>query len=954
MSLYGSLFAGVSGLQSQSNALGIISDNISNVNTVGYKGTNSLFQSLVTPNGSTTQYAPGGVIGGNRQLVTQQGLIQGTSSPTDIAISGSGFFVVSANPDGSGSTLYTRAGSFTQDSLGNFVNASGLYLKAWPLDRNGNLPGAPGNTLYTTSSADLNSLKVVNVKSSSGTASATTTVSLSLNLDAGEHVAAGAAQNVGMDIKDISNYGIAAKDIIVSNDYQAAPANTIARGDTMTITTTDSQGASQPHYYQYGGFTAGRSVTGVTPVTLGANKFSAVSGSPTVTVTMTDTSGLGPVGSTRYIDIEGATATGAFGTDKDVNGVRLVTITSATTFTYNASSNATATNAAFGGSAAALDLSNGDKGAGSDQTTMGEPYIQLAGAAFTPVSGSNQITVTLPGGGPQLGLIGSQRWVTIGGVTNTDVSGIFGPSSNAAEVNGARLVTITSGGFTFNADALATASTPFGTDFATVNGFTGNILDATSSTATFLGVSGTSLFTNAALTFTITSGGIAHTFTYKASSPSANSGQFNNLNNLAAAISATGDLTARVVQGRLYVSAVDANQAVTFQNGDAIGSNSSGTALGGIDWVGELDLKDVPLFTGSPTVGTARFNTMQGLADIVNNEPDMTATITNPSSASTLSINVSDPRGLIQMKDEDGSVSPLTNKGSLLAELGLVTSLNGTGYNTPGSTTTAGPKYDPTDSTKNMASGAITPQFSRNVTIYDSLGTAHNITTAYLKIGVNEWAVEVYDNVSGEINQQSGLVDGQIATGTVRFNGDGSLSSVSSGLSNVAAVSWTDQAQDSTITLNWGTAGPVGTGATDGVSQFDADYSLNFINQNGAPVGQLTSIAIDANGYVIATFTNGETQKLYKIPVADFNNADGLTSVSGNAFEQSNNSGAFNLREAGQNGVGTISPSSLESSNVELSDQLTQMIVAQRAYEANTKIITTVDALLQQLNQVIQ
>jgi flagellar hook protein FlgE len=95
MSLYGALFSGVSGLQSQSSAMGAISDNVANVNTVGYKGTKVNFQTLVTAQVSVTQYSPGGVQSAPRMNVDIQGLLQATTSSTDFGLSGQGFFVVS-------------------------------------------------------------------------------------------------------------------------------------------------------------------------------------------------------------------------------------------------------------------------------------------------------------------------------------------------------------------------------------------------------------------------------------------------------------------------------------------------------------------------------------------------------------------------------------------------------------------------------------------------------------------------------------------------------------------------------------------------------------------------------------------------------------------------------------------------------------------------------------------
>src|SRR5262249_5176771 len=137
MSIFGALYSSVSGLEAQSTAISIISDNISNVNTTGYKAGSAYFDTLVTNSGPGVAYSPGGVRSQDIQGVTQQGLVQSTSSPLDTAISGNGFFVVSNGTDPNASIAYTRAGSFHTDSLGNFVNPAGFYLKAWPLDSNG-------------------------------------------------------------------------------------------------------------------------------------------------------------------------------------------------------------------------------------------------------------------------------------------------------------------------------------------------------------------------------------------------------------------------------------------------------------------------------------------------------------------------------------------------------------------------------------------------------------------------------------------------------------------------------------------------------------------------------------------------------------------------------------------------------------------------------------------------
>jgi flagellar hook protein FlgE len=178
MSIYGAMFSGVSGLAAQSNALGVISDNISNVNTVGYKGSRATFQTLVTQATTQTTYTPGGVGSRPLQGVDKQGLLQGTSNATDLSISGNGMFVVneSINPDVGDDYMFTRAGEFRPDEEGNLRNSAGFYLQGWPLDENGNLPPAQQS---------INSVETVNVSNLTGLPRATDQISLGANLPAG-------------------------------------------------------------------------------------------------------------------------------------------------------------------------------------------------------------------------------------------------------------------------------------------------------------------------------------------------------------------------------------------------------------------------------------------------------------------------------------------------------------------------------------------------------------------------------------------------------------------------------------------------------------------------------------------------------------------------------------------------------------------------------------------------
>jgi flagellar hook protein FlgE len=133
MSIFGGMRSAVTGLAAQSQALGMIADNIANVSTVGYKRTSAQFSTLVTVQSTQRSHSPGGVASNVLRGIDQQGLLEASTSSTDIAISGDGFFVVNDRADGSGNVYFTRAGSFRPDKDGNLVNTAGYYLTGWPV-----------------------------------------------------------------------------------------------------------------------------------------------------------------------------------------------------------------------------------------------------------------------------------------------------------------------------------------------------------------------------------------------------------------------------------------------------------------------------------------------------------------------------------------------------------------------------------------------------------------------------------------------------------------------------------------------------------------------------------------------------------------------------------------------------------------------------------------------------
>lgn len=180
MSLTAAMFSGVSGLSAQSTAMATIADNISNTNTIGYKGTKAIFSTLVTEASTDTTYTAGGVQVHPRTQVSRQGLINGSTIDTHMAIAGDGFFVVSSspNPSATGANyLFTRAGTFEPDANGLLRNAQGYYLQGWEIDPDGNIPA---------NRSDLAALTPVNITGLTGNAEATTTISLKANLSANQ------------------------------------------------------------------------------------------------------------------------------------------------------------------------------------------------------------------------------------------------------------------------------------------------------------------------------------------------------------------------------------------------------------------------------------------------------------------------------------------------------------------------------------------------------------------------------------------------------------------------------------------------------------------------------------------------------------------------------------------------------------------------------------------------
>jgi flagellar hook protein FlgE len=225
--------------------------------------------------------------------------------------------------------------------------------------------------------------------------------------------------------------------------------------------------------------------------------------------------------------------------------------------------------------------------------------------------------------------------------------------------------------------------------------------------------------------------------------------------------------------------------------------------------------------------------------------------------------------------------------------------------------------------------------FEYSISVYDSLGQDHTITITFTKVdGANEFDYEMTTDDT-DVSSLSG------ETGTVAFTSDGVLDTTNTSTSDFT-ISISSGASDIEITADNLIF------SEDKFTQYGNDSSISG-SQDGYAAGSLTGIGIDQSGNVVGSFSNGRDQTVATIAVASFINPQGLESAGGNLYTTSWNSGDPQIGIAGANSTGTISSYSLEMSNVDLASEFTEMIVAQRGFSANSKIITTSDELLQEL-----
>jgi flagellar hook protein FlgE len=240
----------------------------------------------------------------------------------------------------------------------------------------------------------------------------------------------------------------------------------------------------------------------------------------------------------------------------------------------------------------------------------------------------------------------------------------------------------------------------------------------------------------------------------------------------------------------------------------------------------------------------------------------------------------------------------------------------------------------------NQDTAAATPHFVTKVSITDSLGKRHEFYILFDKVGTNTWNYTLQEDdprTTSTTEDDPDFALGGTPSGTLVFDADGNLDLAASSISAVDLDSTAGGASSITVTPDFSR-----------LTQLAAPYSANAA-ANGASAGSLTTFTVSQSGQVLGIYSNGVTKVIGQIALALFTNPGGLMKVGGNAYLPTVNSGEPIVGPADSGGRGKIASGYLEMSNVDLAQEFTSMIMAQRGFQANSRVITASDEVLQEL-----
>ncbi|WP_263832444.1 flagellar hook protein FlgE [Sulfurospirillum oryzae] len=908
-----SLWAGVTGLQAHQIAMDVEGNNIANVNTTGYKYSRANFSDLLSQTAKIAT-APQGELGGKNAMqiglgtqistvtkIFKQGSIETTDKTTDLAIQGDGFFVVS--PDGGSTYKYTRSGDFTFDANGNFVDTNGYIAQGWNRDK---------TTLAIDSTSPIGNITIP--PGLTTPANASSYISVKANLDSGDTVGTHKSVIYSLD----GNHGWVD---INGNGIQEA-TETHDENDTGS----NMFDTSKKLYERGQDFGALFNSDGKAfSLTTGQGIWTSFAQAKTNTITIAHD----PSGTTTIdLTLNGETITGSIVSTDDA------TVASYITSLINAKTGKTGVEANITGGTGLYLTNNNQSGTeaamknikllknGTDTTTLVSTNVITAYQYTYSASPLNtthfyddtaERTFTTTEDLREALQKDARLFVNYTGQAVADT--IADPDSNV------RNEWVTSGSQAFNKNDGVTVSVnktgqfeianPKGDAF---NADDGDVVDSTLVTpVTMTAAALTTALATEAISFPV--GAI-----------------------LAAAITPSTNVT---VNGTVYGptgaggSTIPAGTvlttAVTIPQGPVVNNLPAGfTTIG-------LITPTINVTIGANTYGPTGAN-----------GPTIPIGTVIPAGGINVSV-ASVATGAITTLPAGTNFKNANDHDLYLTITNLTNGTNNVAANNNFSTTINALQGTLTSGTSVRTSQSVyAASHASSIDVYDSLGSKHTVRLEYTKTGFTseggtEWSVLISVPEPGDINL--GNYPENIVTGTVSFNSDGSLATYSPRSLTYTANNGSTGSQN--IELKFGTLGQF-----DGMTSFDKDSNTSGISQDGYAGGDLNGLSVDETGTVIGSFTNGRSFALAQVAMATFTNNQGLESDGGNCFVQTSNSGDPIVGQASTGGKGTIQASSLEMSNVDLSRSLTQLIVIQRGYQANSKTITTADEMLNTLLQL--
>lgn len=852
-----SLWSGVSGLQAHQVAMDVEGNNISNVNTNGFKYSRADFGTMfsqtvkiaTTPTdgrgGQNPLQIGLGVSVSSTTRIHSQGSVQTTNSNTDVAINGDGFFMVS--DDGGLTNYLTRDGAFKLDAYGNFVNNSGFIVQGWNINWD-------DQTIDSSRSPQ------------------------NIFIDPGMHIPA--AKSTEVAIKANLNSGLN----IGTSSRNLYALDSVHGYNNKTQRAEDENDTGTTQFY-----TTSKNSVEVTEKGVDAGSLFNASGTG---LNLRDGQGIW----VSYADAK-------YSTNK----------VGASAFDPNLQANQTA---AFWGSAdqrVNLDITlNGVKIQNAEIQNIDDAiaYINTFTAPTDTRDGTG-VRAVKSADGSGIEFVNDNSDGTTDNMKNINL--IVANTNTAGELWNATWDAGTSS-FTFDQNNITKDNTSLWTaDTMTPNPPNGG-------NVTLTGTDRVEVIT-------------AHKYIY--SSNPVDIGPMTNPDGGPTFTDDDGDDTTRPTDpaSAAYWDAINGGllntNARTFRTTEDLRELLQRDARYGVDYDGSGDFAVADVNQAVKVVVTANGN----------------FAISNAKENSSIPANAGTGIGVAtatEPKAMSFNITAYSNKAGTVSTNDAFTAI----FKAWDGPLTVGGSIKESEQLKLSA-------FSAGLEIFDSLGSKHTLEVQFVKQsttqdGGNEWQMIIRVPEPAEINT-TGEGPNNIIVGTARFNNDGSLASYTPRTINFSPNN--GAAPNQQIKLSFGTSG-----SNDGLVSSNSASTLTGQATDGYASGNLKpdAIRVDEKGNLLGEFTNGKTFAVAKIAMASVANNSGLEEIGGNLFKVTANSGNIVVGEAGTGGRGEMKTSALEMSNVDLSRALTELIIIQRGYQANSKTISTSDQMLQTLIQLKQ